>query len=554
VRGLILPLTLLAALTFFVGLGRGALTDADEAFYGESAREMVASGDWITPYYNYEPRFQKPILYYWLTAATYLVTGPSEIGARLWSALSGLGLVLVTAACARRWYDERVGLLAGAIVATNFGYFAMARSALPDLPLALCITMAIWTAFVATLERERQPRRWVLLSALAIACGVLMKGPVGLALPAIVVMPVLLIERRAPTIRRSDLGLAVLLGIVVAAPWYLAMFWRHGPSYLDSFFVGDNFERFATSRFNDPRPWWFYVPVIAGGLLPWTPLATVWLRPVRRFLARRKDIGTLELRLLLWAFLPLAFYTASIGKQPRYILPMLPPIAILLAGSILERTSEWRGFAGARSRPRPDIAVVSGGVISGVLLLTLAALLYRARTLLVHIADGYTVMSVAIIGVAGLAVVIVSLSRAWRTVPAVLALAAAVGLPALHYGALSASGEETVRQMAHAVLEERHDNELVASYQVFVRNLVFYTGVRQGDLINEAQLRTFLSSPARVLAIMRAETADELQRSGVMLKRLREIDYVNSGAIRLRTLIWPEEAEDMQKVVLVSNR
>ena len=103
VRGLTLPLVLLAALTFLVGLGRGPITDADEAFYAEAAREMVESGDWVTPFYNYEPRFQKPILYYWLTAATYLATGPTESAARLWSALSGVGLVLLTAACARRW-------------------------------------------------------------------------------------------------------------------------------------------------------------------------------------------------------------------------------------------------------------------------------------------------------------------------------------------------------------------------------------------------------------------------------------------------------------------
>src|SRR5918993_3370300 len=131
VHSITLPLLLLAALTFFTGLGRGAITDSDEAFYAESAREMVASGDWLTPHYNYEPRFQKPVLYYWLTSATYLVTGPSELGARLWAAIAGLGLVLVTAAAGRRWYDETTGLLAGAIVATSFGYFSIGRMALP---------------------------------------------------------------------------------------------------------------------------------------------------------------------------------------------------------------------------------------------------------------------------------------------------------------------------------------------------------------------------------------------------------------------------------------
>ena len=157
-----IPVVLLAALSFFAGLGRGAIGDNDEAFYAESAREMVESGDWITPRFNYEPRFQKPALYYWVTAALFSATGPSEFAARLFAALSGVGLVLVTTACGRRWYDESVGLLAGAIAATSFGYFALARMSLPDLPLAFFITVSIWAAFVATLERERNPRKWML--------------------------------------------------------------------------------------------------------------------------------------------------------------------------------------------------------------------------------------------------------------------------------------------------------------------------------------------------------------------------------------------------------
>ena len=151
-----LPLLLLAALTFFAGLGRGAITDSDEAFYAESSREMVASGDWITPHYNYEPRFQKPVLYYWLTSATYLVTGADRDR---------------RARCGRRWpgsawcssprpragagTTRRRACSPGAIVATNFGYFSIGRMALPDLPLTFCITLAIWAALVSTLEQER---------------------------------------------------------------------------------------------------------------------------------------------------------------------------------------------------------------------------------------------------------------------------------------------------------------------------------------------------------------------------------------------------------------
>jgi 4-amino-4-deoxy-L-arabinose transferase-like glycosyltransferase len=279
VRRSTIPVVLLAALTFLTALGRGAIGDNDEAFYAESAREMVESGDWVTPHFNYEPRFQKPALYYWVTAALFALVGPQEFAARLLAAVSGIGLVLITTACGRRWYDESVGLLAGAIAATSFGYFALARMSLPDLPLAFFVTLTIWAIFVASLERERNPRQWLLVAAVAAALGFLVKGPLALALPGLVVVPILLMERRSYNIQFSDIVLAGALFLVIALPWYVVMWLQHGTEYLVGFFVGDNFERFATDRFNDPRPWWFYLPIIAGGLLPWTPLMLTWLAP-----------------------------------------------------------------------------------------------------------------------------------------------------------------------------------------------------------------------------------------------------------------------------------
>jgi 4-amino-4-deoxy-L-arabinose transferase-like glycosyltransferase len=243
-----------------------------------------------------------------------------------------------------------VALLAGAIVATSFGYYAIARMALPDLPLTFFITLATWAGFVATLDGDRHQRRWVLLAAAAMAFGFLTKGPVGVVLPGLVVVPVVLMERRGLNLRGADVLPALVVFAAIALPWYTLMWLTHGNAYLEGFFLGDNLERFATDRFNDPRPWWFYGPVIMGGLLPWTPLALVWLNPIWRFLTRRKDIETLELRLVLWAALPVVFYSLSVGKQPRYILPVLPPLAILLAVSVLERTRDWRSLDGARVR------------------------------------------------------------------------------------------------------------------------------------------------------------------------------------------------------------
>ena len=550
-----LPLLLLAALTFFAGLGRGAITDSDEAFYAESSREMVASGDWLTPHYNYEPRFQKPVLYYWLTSATYLVTGPSEFGARLWAAIAGLGLVLVTAAAGRRWYDEATGLLAGAIVATSFGYFSIGRMALPDLPLTFCITLAIWAALVSTLEQERNPRKFVILAAVGLGLGFLMKGPVGIIIPLLVIVPVLMIERRSIALEPSDILLGFVTMLAIALPWYVVMWITHGNSYLQSFFIGDNFERFATDRFNDPRPWWFYLPVVAGGMLPWTPLALAWLGPITQWLRGRRSIGTIDLRLLMWAVLPLAFYSLSVGKQPRYVLPVLPPLALLLASSIIERTQEWRGFDGVRSSPRRALPVVAGSLLSGLFFVTLGVLLYRAQPLLINVQPAFTTIAAALVVIAGAFVMLVSVSSQWRIAPLVIAIAAAVTLPAAQYGALSGGSEDTVRQMAQLVQRHRTAAEPVGTLGVFVRNLVFYSGIKTTDVIGDEQARNFLGQADRALLVAPVEQIDRLEREhGIKVTRLAELLYFNEAGVRVRTLLWPDPARDLTRVVLVSNR
>jgi 4-amino-4-deoxy-L-arabinose transferase-like glycosyltransferase len=552
VRRSILPVLLLAALSFLAGLGRGPISDSDEAFYAEASREMVESGDWLTPHYNYEPRFQKPALYYWLTAATYLVLGSSEFAARFWSAIAGLGLVAITALCAGRWRDDDIGLLAGAIAATAFGYFALARMALPDLPLAFFITLTVWAAFVATLERERAPRRWLLLAAAAAALGFLMKGPLALVIPALVVAPVLLIERRSFNLRLADVGLALALFTLIAAPWYIAMWLQHGTPYLESFFIGDNFERFATDRFNDPRPWWFYLPVAAGGLLPWTPLALIWIGPVTQFLLRRRDVSTVDFRLLAWTVLPLAFFTLSVGKQPRYILPVLPPLAILMAGSIVERTRDWRSLDGTRARPRPNTAVVAGATVAGLSLAVIAGLLYRARPLFLHVSPSTGAVVATIVAAAGLGVILISLTRAWRLAPAALGLATAIAFASLPYATLASSRDSTVRHLANAVRAARAPDEELGTYGVFVRNLIFYSHVKQTDIIHDQHLMDWLAATPKALVVLRTTDADRLVRErGLTFERLATLRYFDEGRMRVGTILWPDPSAHQEDVALV---
>src|SRR5687767_400745 len=333
---------------------------------------MLASNDWLTPRFNCTDRWQKPVLYYWMTAGAYTVAGVTEGAARFGAAMAGLGLTLITWWVARRLHaSAEAAWLAGAIVATSFGYFTMARSALPDLPLALCITVTIGAALRAT-DLGSGALRWWILAGTAAGCGFLMKGPVAMAVPAVVLLPVWWLERA--TARPSWTGIlaATAASALVGLPWYVAMFAAHGVPYLESFFLTDNLERFTTSRFNEPRPLWFYPAVIAGGLLPWTAFAAGPMAGAAAGAVRgRLTWSSQERRLWVWALAPLVLFMISVGQQPRYVLPILPPLAILLASAIERRASESnRGLAWPTG-------------VTAALLLLMAGVVLRLRPVLI---------------------------------------------------------------------------------------------------------------------------------------------------------------------------
>jgi 4-amino-4-deoxy-L-arabinose transferase-like glycosyltransferase len=542
VRRPALFLLFLCVITFFVGLGRPALTDADEAYYAESSREMVERGDWLTPYFNYEYRWQKPVLYYWLTAITYLVFGVGEWSARCWSALSGIALAFVTYGVGRRLTrHEDVGWLAGAIVATSFGYFALARMALPDLPLAFFITITIGAVF------ERQ---WV-IAGTAAGLAFLVKGPLALVLPALVIAPVWWRERDRFGVRPRDLSVAAAVFAVVGLPWYVAMTMTHGTAYLNSFFVGDNLERFATDRFNEPRSLFFYVPILLGGLLPWTAyLVTGLWRPTRDLVARRLVLTDAEWRLLLWAGIPLLFFSISVGKQPRYILPVLPPVAIFIARAVLLRLDA--AYSGQRGAQR-DLRIAT--VVTSGLFLLVAVLLWRARELFINAWPTMTWAAIGALLACAVALAAAARPRQLRHIPVLMPACAAVMLMAIQFGVLSGRRPEAVETMATLIQQHRGSNEPVGEYHVFIRNLVFYLGFRQEYLSTEAGAVAFMRSSGRVLMVVRDTDLPQLESAAdVRMRRLGEVQYFNSAGLRLSMLLAPEPQAAIQRVLLVANR
>jgi 4-amino-4-deoxy-L-arabinose transferase-like glycosyltransferase len=547
----VLSLLLLSFFTFFLGLGRQAITDSDEGYYAEASREMVESGDWLTPRFNYDNRFEKPPLYYWLTAATYFVTGTDEGAARFWSAMSGVGLVLLAWSIAGGSARAKVAWLAGAIVATSFGCFSMARWALPDLPLTFFITLGIWAAVRASDANEGTAASrlgWWAVGGLSAGLGFLTKGPVALAVPAVVLLPLWVKARRSVRLDPRGIALAALLFTVIGVPWYVLMWREHGTDYLEGFFLGDNVKRFATPRFNDARPIWYYLAVLLGGMLPWSiylsTFACGWILDRVRHPARLTDS---HWRLLIWAGMPLLFYTASIGKQPRYILPVLIPIAILLAQALANRIEAAGG-----GRREPGLSGATWG--TAALQLIVAGLFLRLQPLFITTYPGLTWTAIVLTTGAALAFAALAMLRAWRQLPTIGVVSAAAVLLALQFGALAGRRPEPVEEMAALMRAHRTANEPVCIYNVFTRNLTFYSGNRLVQAFDIDQAAALARSPQRVLFIARADHIKAIESVlGAPLQPLARVQYVNTANIRIRTLLQPDPSVEITDILLVAN-
>ena len=555
----------LCGLTFLAGLGQPALTDSDEAFYAESAREMIERGDWLTPYFNGQPRFEKPVLYYWLAALTYQVAGVAPWAARLPSALAGFGLVFVAWACARRYYGDATALVAGVVTATSFAAIAMAHQSLPDLPLAFFIALSTWAWLVGLLEEpandngvakgEISRRAWLIVAAVAAAGAFLMKGPVGPLLVALAVVPAAAFDWwRGGSVGRArpvDVLAAATAFLLLALPWYGAMAMEHGAAYLDRFFLAENFDRFATDRYNDPRPVWYYLPIVAGGMLPWTPFTMFWIPALRRAWEQR-DFDTRTVRLVVWAAVPLLLYTLSVGKQPRYILPMLVPMGVLIGRAI---TQAMRADATETDRR----LFAAAGVAAGVAVALIGASVWYARSLLIEQPGMVISYAAAVIATAGGVAVAVTLRAAWkpscvRAVPIAIAAAAVVAATAAYTIVLSGSGPAPVERMASLVSDARQADEPYGRYRVFDRNLVYYVGTPHTELVSLEAVRDFLRSPERVLVVLRSDDAETLVRWGVRFTRIGDVSYVNTGNFNLRTFREPDPDRYVLTVLLVTNR
>jgi len=326
-----LALILTVALVWFSNLEYRLLVKPDEGRYAEIPREMVASGDWLMPRLNGIKYYEKPPLQYWATAAAYEVFGEHQWTSRLWAALTGFLGLLLTWYTAARLFGRPAAHYATLLLGSSLLYVSMSHINTLDMGVTFFITLGLFSLMLAQHNpySTGQRRAWMWLAWAALALAVLSKGLMGVILPGAALFLYIVIQREWGLFKRLHLVSGLALFFAICAPWFYLVIQAH-PEFFDRFFIYEHYTRFTTKDLGRYQPWYYFIPVLLLGALPWTLLLFDTLLRVWRDSARTVREFNPERFLLVWLGFIYLFFTASGSKLPSYLLPMFPAMALLM--------------------------------------------------------------------------------------------------------------------------------------------------------------------------------------------------------------------------------
>ncbi len=359
---------------FFSHLDALGLVGPDEPRYAWVAREMAASGDWVTPRLYGQPWFEKPILYYWSAALAFRVFGVNEFAARLPSALAAALATLALAWAALRFYGFNAARIVLLILPTCVGMIGFARAATPDMLFTAALAAAIVAASAVISGPPNGGRAGPMaLLAFGVFLGgaTLAKGPAAIVLAGGSAGLWALATRRWRATFQLAHPLAILAFCVTALPWYVLCALRN-PQFVRIFLVEHNFQRYLTPVFHHPQPFWFFGPIVLLALLPWTVLLIGVARDAVRLWQEKRWASSPAVFFVCWSLFPVVFFSFSKSKLPSYILPAVPPLALLLARSTA-RLLECKGSLARWIGTGIGITCVALGASAGLLLKQLSA-------------------------------------------------------------------------------------------------------------------------------------------------------------------------------------
>jgi 4-amino-4-deoxy-L-arabinose transferase-like glycosyltransferase len=489
-------LVLLCAWLFTFDLGRLPLTDPDETFYAETAKEMVSKGEWVTPTLFGKPQFEKPILFYWLTEISFKIFGVNELSARIPSAVFGTLGVIFMYLLGSVLFSRRCGLLSALALATCVEYFILARACITDMVLTVLLLGGFLAFFYGYTTRKDV---FYVLSAVSFALAVLTKGPAHLLLAGLTILVFLAVNRDMGAIFRMPLWQMILAYLAVSAPWYVAIYRIHGKEFVDAFFGFQNVNRFLTAEHKIGSQVYYNIPILFGGFFPWSVFLPFGIYHMVRNV-RGKGPGVSFA--LIWLVVIFGFFTASSTKLPTYIFPCFISAALIvgalwddflkgLKGSVAWTRASYyllvvivgvgsvaAPFVVMRELPCAAVgACVSGAFLAFGILLSLAAFVtgrYIAAFLLIVYA-----LSVFIIPVNEL--VLPSVER-----------------------------YETSKEVSLVLAKRMKPGERLGSESNYLAGLAFYTGVFPSDLDRHHNLAAFMNSPDRVWTVMKEKNHRQL--------------------------------------------
>ena len=325
-RDCILILLLFGAL-FLGGLGSAPLIDPDEGRYAEIPREMLERNDFVTPTLNYVKYFEKPPLLYWLNAGSMRLLGQNEFAARLPSALAGILIILATYGTGRMLFNRRTGVLGAMILGSSVGFLMQGRIILTDMVLTGCLTTALFCFLLAIRPGTKTKLLFFYLFFIFCGLSVLTKGLIGMVLPAGIIFWFLLVGKRWHLLREIPWFSGLLIFFLVTSPWFVLVSLSN-PEFPHFFFIHEHFQRYTSTIHHRNQPFWFFLPILLLVMLPWSFFFPASL--VNAWKDRFKYDGA-TLFLLIWPLVIIFFFSLSSSKLIPYILPTMPPLALLIA-------------------------------------------------------------------------------------------------------------------------------------------------------------------------------------------------------------------------------
>lgn len=326
----VILMSLILGFVCFYGLNRPALIDqADEGLYASTARRMIESGDWVTPRFGPNVFLDKPPLSFWCQAVFIRLLGPTPLAARLPSAIAAFLTALTLYFWTKRKGLVRVGWLAAVFYALcPLVALGLARVAMIDSLLTLWLTLAV----VGWIEGYGGNRKGYLLMAAAMGLAVMTKGAIGFLLPCLAFAVWLLMRRDWAELRHVPWAWALTIFLLLTLPWHLAAWWANGNLFLNEYIMRQHVLRFLGRDFGHNEPSWYYIPLLASNMFPWSVFVPVaWWKGLRVWRSPRESLDCMMAMWAVWAMVVILFFSVSASKLPSYVLPALPALMLLVA-------------------------------------------------------------------------------------------------------------------------------------------------------------------------------------------------------------------------------